>query len=177
MKNFLIASLIPLVASCALDETSSQELSADSTSAVTGDADLLSGFRCAQYRRTLEGMFDGATAGNIDAFLGGFADDATFEVNTATLPWSGRWVGKDGILAMFGVITQHAVPTTYDITTFTCDAAKRRVVIQGVEGIQHVANGTSMTFDNIEVWQFNPRGKVTSTRIYFDTAVVADFIR
>jgi ketosteroid isomerase-like protein len=174
MAKLCFASLLPITFTACVAADAPAATSSD----VDGDAQAsASHSRCAAYQAKLERMFDAATAGDIETFLGGFAPEAVFEVNTATLPWTGRWVGRDGILGMFGAITQHVVPTAYEIKTFTCDAANRRVVIQGTEQIKHINDDATLDFDNIEVWQFDRAGRVIGTRIYFDTDVVVDFIR
>jgi ketosteroid isomerase-like protein len=136
---------------------------------------------CAQYKAKLEKIFTAKMSGDIATFMGAMSDGIEWEMEGATLPWGGKYVGKTGekgLEGFFGKVGAMQIDAhSWKTVQFTCDRANRRVVVQGIEGLHSLKDPKKTAdFNVIEVWQFGVDGQITSLHGFLDSAKLTETI-
>ncbi|MDL9936879.1 nuclear transport factor 2 family protein [Gordonia sp. ABSL1-1] len=121
----------------------------------------------------VDSFFANFGAGDTDALLDLFADDADFRVNGAdTVPWSGTRSGRAEIGEFFDVLGKVLTPPElFEVTGRVADAGDVVVFARAVFGVR----ATGKTFDNAYALHFGvDDGRIVRYHMYEDSHAIAE---
>ena len=100
------------------------------------------------------------------------ADDARWSVAGPAdqIPWAAPPPGREGVADFLRILSEWLVAEQFEIREFLASADT--VVALGYQRGHVRPNGTPYEFDFVHVWSLQD-GKITSFRVYYDTAYVA----
>ncbi len=123
--------------------------------------------------KTARRAYDLFKAGDIEALVGLYTDDATWETpQVENMPQTGKRQGKQQILEFMSLVGENSENLHFEPREFIAQGNK--TVVLGDYSWRVKATGKEYTSDWVHVSTFNDDGKMTSFKEYLDTAAARD---
>ena len=113
---------------------------------------------------------------DLPAILALQADDARWSVaaDPELIPWAAPPPGRAGVMEFLRILSQWLVAEVFEIRTYVTEG--HIVVALGFQRGTVRPTGVAYEFDFVHVWTLQD-ARVTSFRVYYDTAYVAAVLR
>jgi ketosteroid isomerase-like protein len=116
-------------------------------------------------------LYAAYAGGDMPAVMEGMAADVAWHsLGEASLPWSGRWRGPEGVAGYFAALAAACRVIAYDIEHIIADGDWASVL--ATIGVRYHADGTECTYAKVDILRL-AGGRIAEFREFYDTATVA----